>query len=484
MTKTFRTVVFAVAILAQAAVPGWMLAKHHLILTRGERVSLPVTIGDPRDLFMGHYARLSVVGDLPPLLEGVPKGYLRYYCDQRYAKRFDRTYIPYRGELTVRVWRGSALAEALTIDGKPAHVFLEQTGVAAREKEDGLLRLVALDDIPDPLFEEREDFAAVTGIDPLWDARGIVPPLTPEDWWRAKRGPLPGDPPMSPPEAARRWDRIFKLMKYFAQATPICLPIFNRLPAGLAESFPERAVAYYEAIREAHWRIGNRETSLFFVGDAGEMPPRQVLDAMRKVFPEARWLLPAATLPKGLDSDGVVLLLDAPPAKDPGAPWMLRGPAPSGWEPPKGCVGFLERRDPLGDVAPPVPGEAARLVARLRAMGEEGVTHSALMACVDALFREAVARGDGALADRALLLDDRRTLHTLFEHCVSYAEYRALVARLAERERAGRRVLLGGWPTVAPLAADPPPPPRSKFCTVRAVLELAEALGFGPDAGE
>ena len=484
MTKTFRTVVFAAAILAQAAVPGWMLAKHHLILTRGERVSLPVTIGDPRDLFMGHYARLSVVGKVPPLLEGVPKGYLRYYCDQRYAKRFDRTYIPYRGELTVRVWRGSALAEALTIDGKPAHVFLEQTGVAVREKEDGLSRLVALDDVPDLLFEDREDFAAVTGIDPLWDARGIVPPLTPEDWWRAKRGPLPGDPPMSPPEAARRWDRIFKLVKYFDLTTPICFPIFNRLPAGLAESFPERAVAYYKAIREALWPFGSRETPLFFVGDAGEMPPRQVLDAMRKVFPEARWLLPAATLPKGLDSGGVVLLLDAPPAKGPGAPWMLRGPAPSGWEPPKGCVGFLERRDPLGDVAPPVPGEAARLVARLRAMGEEGVTHSALMACVDALFREAVARGDGALADRALLLDDRRTLHALFRRCVSYAEYRALVARLAERERAGRRVLLGGWPAVAPLAADPPPPPRSKFCTVRAVLELAEALGFGPDAGE
>lgn len=484
MTKTFRTVVFAAAILAQAAVPGWMLAKHHLILTRGERVSLPVTIGDPRDLFMGHYARLSVVGDLPPLLEGVPKGYLRYYCDQRYAKRLDRARVPYRGELTVRVWRGSALAEALTIDGKPAHVFLEQTGVAAREKEDGLLRVVAFDDVPDLLFEEREDFAAVTGIDPLWDARSIVLPLTPEDWWRANCGPLPGDPPMTPPEAARRWDRIFKLVKYFDLDMPICFPIFNRLPAGLAESFPERAVAYYKAIREALWPFGSRETPLFFVGDAGEMPPRQVLDAMRKVFSEARWLLPAATLPKELDSDGVVLLLDAPPAKDPGAPWMLRGPAPSGWKPPKGCVGFLERRDPLGDVAPPVPGEAARLVARLRAMGEEGVTHSALMACVDALFREAVARGDGALADRALLLDDRRTLHALFRQCVSYAEYRALVARLAERERAGRRVLLGGWPAVAPLAADPPPPPRSTPCTVRAVLELAEALGFGPDVGE
>lgn len=483
MTKTFRTVVFAAAILAQAAVPGWMLAKHHLILTRGDRVSLPVTIGDPRDLFMGHYARLSVVGDLPPLLEGVPKGYLRYYCDQRYAKRLDRARVPYRGELTVRVWRGSALAEALTIDGKPAHVFLEQTGVAARE-EDGLLRVVALDDVPDLLFEDRKDFEAVTGIDPLGGARGIVLPLTLEDWWRAKRGPFPGDPPMSPPEAARRWERIFKLVERFDLSTPMCFPIFNRLPAGPTESFPERAAAaYYEAIREAQWRVVY-ERELFFVGDAGKMPPRQVLDAMRKAFPEARWLLPAATLPKGLDSDGVVLLLDAPPAKDPGAPWMLRGPAPSGWEPPKGCVGFLERRDPLGDVAPPVPGEAARLVAQLRAQGEGGVTHRALMACVDALFREAVARGDGALADRALLLDDRRTLHALFEHCVSYDEYRALVARLAERERAGRRVLLGGWPAVAPLAADPPPPPRSKFCTVRAVLELAEALGFGPDVGE
>ncbi len=117
--------------LAQLLVPVGMLLKHHLILTRGEKVTVDVTFYDPRDLFMGHYVQLSIAEDTPPALEGAPKNYLRYYCDQRYAKAIDVGVRKAKAELDVRVWRGSALAEELRIDGIPAYEYVDKKGNAA-----------------------------------------------------------------------------------------------------------------------------------------------------------------------------------------------------------------------------------------------------------------------------------------------------------------------------------------------------------------
>ncbi len=115
--------------LAQLLVPAWMLLKHHLILTRGEQVTIDVTFYDPRDLFMGHYVRLSISGSTPEALDGVPTNYLRYYCDQRYAKAIDQgVREAVAAELDVRVWRGSALATELRINGMPAYAYVDQQG--------------------------------------------------------------------------------------------------------------------------------------------------------------------------------------------------------------------------------------------------------------------------------------------------------------------------------------------------------------------
>ncbi len=125
MRRKLLIAFIGLGLLAQLLVPVWMLLKHHLILTRGEKVTIDVTFYDPRDLFMGHYVQLSTTQNVPQL-EGVPRNYLRYYCDQRYAKALDRGVRMGKAELDVRVWRGNALAEALRIDGMPAYTYVEQ----------------------------------------------------------------------------------------------------------------------------------------------------------------------------------------------------------------------------------------------------------------------------------------------------------------------------------------------------------------------
>ena len=484
MNKPLRLVVLVAAILAQAAVPAWMLIKHHLILTRGEKVVLPVTLGDPRDLFMGHYARLRVARKLPPLLQGIPNNYLRYYCDQRYAKRLDRLYDDYPGELTVRVWRGAALAETLTIGGMPAYAFIDQNAPAQAADERGdTLRLLAVDASSGFLNEDLEMAEWVAGMDFGRGEEGFVVPCTVEDWWRATQGALPGDPPMTPPEASARWRAAGDAIRRCDWDTPMVFPLFSQPPAGVGDVSSGRIEAYYATIRDWKWsfRTGQR---LLFLGDAGAFPPRETLAALRKTLPEARWLLPATTLPEGLDPDAVVLLLDAPPAKDPGAPWLLRGRADPNRPLPKGCLGTLERIDALDAFAPPVPGEAARLIAQLRKMPGDSATEGFLQTCVLALIREANALGDRALLDRALLLDERCTLRARYERCPTYVAYRALVARLAHRESLGKRVLLGGWPAVRVAAGDPPPPPVATPQTPQAILALADALRIGSPRGE
>ncbi|MEG2415527.1 MAG: GDYXXLXY domain-containing protein, partial [Kiritimatiellia bacterium] len=82
----FKRLIIILGIFAQFAVPTWLIAKQQLILRHGEEVDVKVNVYDPRDFLAGHYVQLSPSGDIPAALENVPTDYLRYYCDQRYAK--------------------------------------------------------------------------------------------------------------------------------------------------------------------------------------------------------------------------------------------------------------------------------------------------------------------------------------------------------------------------------------------------------------
>ncbi len=158
MTRKTLFILAGLGMVAQALVPAWMLVKHHLILTQGEKVTIDVTYYDPRDLFMGHYVRLTVDGGLPAILEDVPQNYLRYYCDQRYAKAIDTEILRKHREaqLDVRVWRGTALAEELRICGLPAYEYLEKrdTPEVIRQQEEEMR-----------IAESRPDFNTIVGLD-------------------------------------------------------------------------------------------------------------------------------------------------------------------------------------------------------------------------------------------------------------------------------------------------------------------------------
>lgn len=118
----FKRLIIILGIFAQFAVPTWLIAKQQLILRHGEEVDVKVNVYDPRDFLAGHYVQLSPSGDIPAALENVPTDYLRYYCDQRYAKGIEELVRKQnqKAVLSVRVWQGQALASNLLIGGIPA----------------------------------------------------------------------------------------------------------------------------------------------------------------------------------------------------------------------------------------------------------------------------------------------------------------------------------------------------------------------------
>lgn len=59
-------------------------------------------------------------------LDGVRPNYLRYYCDQNYAKELERIISVDEATLYVRIWRGRALAEALYVNGNPAYEYVDK----------------------------------------------------------------------------------------------------------------------------------------------------------------------------------------------------------------------------------------------------------------------------------------------------------------------------------------------------------------------
>lgn len=467
MNKTLRLAIFALALVAQAAVPGWMLVKHHLILTRGERFVLPVTLGDPRDLFMGHYARLRVAEDaLPEALRDVPDNYLRYYCDQRYARQIDRSVASLRGELTVRLWRGSALAEGLTIAGLPAHEYLAravagQAPSGSPAEEDTLF---AIEPFPGALGLSPDDVRNLCGLaSPAAMMQGLVVPVEYADYRRyTARAALRGEPWQTPREAKRAWARARewgeKQESWVEGARILVLPLPD---PPVAEDYGAAAGAYYREVEATFVDWSRKREEILFYGEPGERAPRTIQATLAKALPGARWLLPAEKVPEGLDASHVCLLLDAPPERYSGADWFLRASsAEQKGAMAEGFQGWVQTIDPFGPLPPPQPGEAAQCAAALREAQSPCERERLCGRLAKALACEAQAQGDADCLERALGHIPLRTLrHYYAEYCETYADWRALVAYLAAREQAGRPVLLAGWRAIAPYADDPPPPP-------------------------
>lgn len=302
LPETFKTSckrlllrVAVVVIAAQGIVPGWLLVKRHLILTRGEVIELNVSLRDPRDLFAGRYVRLWC-NEIPEALKGVPQHYLRYYCDERYAADFERAVIAAseKALLRVRLWRGNALAEELLIGNLPAYDYVQQQKEPKKTLMDfGKVRMgyaiEACAEVgvvaPATNFDhtQRNTYAPLLlGMDEIWrtylaslqiDATHRVPHLLWMDKWLANEDlPAEAFPVMTPKQYERHLEALRDL-----HVRHWLLPAFTGWPKTLPAcdlSFEERAARYYQVIKEKvpTWRFNEEFFSVH--------PPRDETEAL------------------------------------------------------------------------------------------------------------------------------------------------------------------------------------------------------------
>ena len=450
---------------AQALVPGWMLLKRHLILTRGERVTLAVTLYDPRDLFMGHYVRLALAKDaqLPESLQGIPQRYLRHYCDQRYATLLESGARNESAELDVRVWRGEALAEALRIGGRPAYDYARAAARAAQPQND--LRLYA--ELP-PLPPGLAACAAPLLADAL-QARGVRIlrlPLCEDELWRLTRQrldlPEPADAPLATPrerearlQPARAWADAWR-----ATGGQLALPLCAGAPFATDAPLDRLADAYYGALEKTRLLRYND----LLVGDPGDADPV----ALQKTFDLncREWLIPADSPAlqneEAASNDSILRLCREPPA-DAGDRPIVRD------------LGVLPLDDLLALPESPLGRDELRQAL-------DGKRAEPLDRLVCALAREAADRWEATrdpawadLYDTLLLHTRTRTLHALFEAAPTYADYCAAVRELRDRYPDGTLCPLGGWRQAG--RTDPiPRPPRAQTAALPQLRTLAAPL--------
>lgn len=453
---SWKALIIGVGIAAQLAVPVWMLTKRHLILTRGERVTLRVSLYDPRDLFMGHYVRLEAV-TVPLALEGVPQNYLRYYCDQRYARPLERLVAAggLTAELDVRVWRGNALAEGLRINGIPAYDYVRgNTAQAAAtaaprpilwEPESPMLWTLAKD------WDRRETVLGSHLTDATHLLLRIPDPILLHTLAEPLGLTLPATVrPVTPKETTTFASGLTDLRFWLEPAVAIALPLFTGLPEGIAcnKPFAEQAKAYYGSLRELcpdrPWlKKRGRRT---FYGIPPEDRADEILNALRTAFPEAEWLpLDPA---KG---DAPVLHTFAPPASDLSA---------------AEAVALLE--NPETDIRTRSKAIVAALVAELLSRREGTDDPTRLDSLLDSL----------------LLRLPEYTLDRWFRDCPDYDAYCRLIRDLREAEARGIPVCLGGWAAVRTLSGDPPRPPEPIEPSAADLLGIArEILSTGVGQG-
>ena len=179
-TRNLMIALFAIAVIAQLAVPGWMLAKHENVLRNGETYRFECRPVDPVDLLRGRFVALgfsemqangnpdldhgidelfvtfqtgedgyaqvaAVFADPPedasylrigkyawrPLADGqihIDLPFDRFYMDENVAPEAEAAMRRRGGEareayLEVRIMDGRAVPVELYIDGKPASDF-------------------------------------------------------------------------------------------------------------------------------------------------------------------------------------------------------------------------------------------------------------------------------------------------------------------------------------------------------------------------
>lgn len=378
---------------AQALVPGWLLLKRHLILTQGERIELTVTSYDPRDLFAGKYIRLQC-NNLPDQLENVPKNYLRYYCDERDAQHYERELRKRNMTLVVRLWRGSALAEALLVDNIPAHLYIQQIDssyvtsptsvglnlqVAATVTLGGLLTKQTIDFFEAPFHQGERFIPCFVNFYPLWNTflKKMNIARTPADlphpiWWdrwlSGEALPPEAFEPLVPMEQ-NRYDT-----PYFDAAT-YCHPVFMGLPSSLAatpHTYAELAAGYYAILKDKVWRSTRSDEKAKPIYKAVYLPrppkdqaeAKDIFTALDLNLHYDRCLIFAdrIPLPEGfpwdLHTDKLIVVTSSAPQKD--IPWIqalpqdapLKDPQVSTTDTSHAPIGWMWTADPADlDVA-------------------------------------------------------------------------------------------------------------------------------------
>lgn len=471
-----RKLLIALGIALQVAVPAWLIVKRACVLTYGERHLIEVTVQDPRDLWMGHWVRLSPVGSLPEPLDTLPdRKFLRYYCDQRYALTIE-DYLRDRlrvATLDVRLWRGTALAAGLTIKGLPAYAFIDQQAAAQASERPRPRCRFAKPIFPYTLFQQIAP-AYISAIADTFNA-----PLTApidrdllDDALVQKHLLPPERAPFLPPKARRERERNWSSIgwRYQLHASD-AHPLVEIPPlANLSLTFPDGLTAVCEFLAE-DFKVD------FLLSPPEGASARQVQDTLAKAVPNCTWLLPCAgPLPEGLSPERLILLCspDAPPPEH--FTWFARTPYPCGELPP-GAKGWFIEASPF--CLPPPPADPAALLAEAKANPEtlantEACNHfiEAFAALANARYAQTQDPRLAACFDELLLYHSWRTCDALYNAVTTPEAYGQALDFIRAQQSPGALLPLGGGLNAKP-NAKPAPTRKRDFARL---LSLAEEL--------
>ena len=342
-----------VGCIAQLLIPGWLLLKHHLILTRGERFELTVSLYDPRDLFAGRYVSLTC-NELPDAFKAVKRNFLRYYCDERYAYAYEvavRKNV--QSTLIVRLWRGEALAEALLINGIPAHEYIQQlaqkhpqatspvrskplTFIALTPQAATSLALLTASDtnhFVEHLYPDQTDsvrFPIFVGMDSVWNKvlneiaakrhpADIPHPIWMDRWMKGETLPPEAFLPTTEKERAARFPEYWSFT-YHGWRHQVMLPVFTGLPSTITsdKSFEEAATCYYKHLVDTYPDSWKSECLFTTCAPKDASQAQQIWAVLSKALPNAHWFIfETASLPEGfpwnLPTERITLVSPTPP---------------------------------------------------------------------------------------------------------------------------------------------------------------------------
>lgn len=471
-----RKLLIALGIALQMAVPAWLIVKRACVLTYGERHLIEVTVQDPRDLWMGHWVRLSPVGSLPEPLDNLPdRKFLRYYCDQRYAQTIE-DYLRDRlrvATLDVRLWRGTALAAGLTIKGIPAYAFIDQQNAAQAPKQPRPRCRFAKPIFPYTLFQQI-DSDYLSAIADAFNAP-ITLPIDRDllDHELVRKCLLPPErAPFLPPKARNIREGSWRSIRWQFQIYDSEVAPLVELPpiADLGLTFPDGLTAVCKLLVE-EFKVD------FLLSPPAGVSAQQVQDTLAKAVPNCTWLLPCADpLPEGLSPERLILICspDAPPPAH--FTWFARTPYPCGELPP-GAKGWFIEASPFQ--LPPPPADPAALLAEAKADPEtlantEAYNHfiEAFAALANARYAQTQDPRLAACFDELLLYHSWRTCDALYNAVSTPEAYGQALDFIRAQQSPGALLPLGGGLNAKPNAK----PARARKRDFAQLLSLAEEL--------